>query len=172
MTDIELLDFSSKRKNIAKKILIENEIFSILGNQNKFKVIGSYDLDLLYDCDIDILVETTSIKEDSYRILKTFIETEFFSKVEYGNFIKFPRNNRPKGYIINLFTIYENEKWEIEIWFMNDINQNVEFNQFVKSKITTNNKIKILREKYYRDLKCQSKEDLSSFQIYKNILEF
>lgn len=171
MTNTELLNLSNKRKNIAKQILLENSIFDILNSNKLVKVVGSYDLDLMYDCDIDILVEANDVKEISYEILKKFIETEFFSKVEYGNFLKFPKENRPKGYIVNLFTTFESEKWEIEIWFMKDVSESIKINESIKNKINDDKKIKILREKYFRDLRGQSKNDLSSFEIYKNILE-
>lgn len=91
-------------------------------------------------------------------------------KVQYGDFINFPRKNRPKGYIINLFLEYKEKLWEIEIWFLDDINSSLKEIIQIENKLNQKNKLNILKEKKKRDKFNISKKELSSYKIYKDIL--
>ena len=168
----EILDYSNKIKEEASEILEKCKILNILDNSGIIKIIGSYDLNLMYDRDIDILVSSSDIKKASYEALLNFIQTEKFSKIEYGDFVNFPRENRPRGYIINLKLQHKNEKWEIEIWFLKDISKNIDENDRIKEKINDENRHEILLEKRNREFVGYSKFEKSSYEIYKHILNF
>lgn len=166
-----LLEYSNKIKNQAAQIIDENKIFKILTFNGNPLMIGSYALDLMYDRDIDIVVESRNLKKDSINSLIKFIESEKFSKIEYGDFIKFPRKNRPNGYIINLHILHEEENCEIEIWFLNNIyNYEIELTDF-KKKNNGNIKNEILLKKLERNNLGIDKHKKSSYEIYKEVLK-
>ncbi|BDU50416.1 hypothetical protein [Haliovirga abyssi] len=133
-------------------------------------VIGSYELDLMFDEDIDIVVETGSPRESSIKVLNEFIRTETFQKYEYGDFEKYTRLNRPNGFIVNLKIEYENKNWEIEIWFFKNISDyKIQLNKY-KELINSEKKLKILQRKFLRKEKGKTKHEISSISIYNEIL--
>lgn len=169
MSDEEILLKSSRIRREASKILKMYELSEILKGF-EFEIIGSYKLDLMYDRDIDIVVKSNNVEVDSYKSLKKIIKSKQFMKVQYGDFINFPRENRPKGYIINLFLEYKEKLWEIEIWFLDDINSSLKEMIQIENKLNQKNKLNILKEKKKRDKFNISKKELSSYKIYKDIL--
>lgn len=169
MSDEEILFKSSEIRREASEIL---EMYKITENFKEFQleIIGSYKLDLMYDRDIDIVVKSKDVEIDSYKSLKKFIKSKQFMKVQYGDFINFPRNNRPKGYIINLFLEYKEKPWEVEIWFLADIDSSLKEMILIENKLNQENKLNILKEKEKREKFNISKKELSSYKIYKDIL--
>ena len=165
MSNEEILFKSSQIKREASEIL---EIYKITENLKEFEleIIGSYKLDLMYDRDIDIVVKSNNVEVDSYKSLKKFIKSKQFMKVQYGDFINFPRNNRPKGYIINLFLEYKEKPWEVEIWFLGNINSSLKEMIQIENKLNQENKLNILKEKEKREKFNVSKKELSSYKIY------
>lgn len=169
MSDEEILFRSSEIRREASEIIEIYKITEVL-KEFQLEIIGSYKLDLMYDRDIDIVVKSDDIENDSYKSLKKFIKLKQFMKIQYGDFINFPRNNRPKGYIINLFLEYKKYKWEIEIWFLKDIKFSIEENNKISSKLNFENRLNILKKKEKREKLNIHKNDLSSYKIYKDIL--
>lgn len=169
MSDEEILFKSSEIRREASEIL---EMYKITENFKEFQleIIGSYKLDLMYDRDIDIVVKSKDVEIDSYKSLKKFIKSKQFMKVQYGDFINFPRNNRPKGYIINLFLEYKEKPWKVEIWFLADIDSSLKEMILIENKLNQENKLNILKEKEKREKFNISKKELSSYKIYKDIL--
>ena len=124
----------------------------------------------MVDEDIDIIVQTNHPRESAIQALNLFIEKETVQKYEFGDFVKFPRTGRPQGYIVNLRIIYQNSKWEIEIWFLQDIAMYREQLRNYKSQINKENRVKIINAKHKRKVLGQTKYDKSSSEIYKEIL--
>ncbi|MEI8008026.1 MAG: hypothetical protein WCI00_00845 [bacterium] len=124
----------------------------------------------MVDEDIDIMVQTDYPRESAIKAMNTFIEKETVQKYEFGDFVKFPRIGRPQGYIVNLRIEYQNAKWEIEIWFLQDIAIYRKQLHTYKSKINQENTLKILSAKYERKISGQTKHDRSSSEIYEEIL--
>jgi len=141
-----------------------------LSQVGKPEIIGSYALDLMFDEDIDIVVETDNPKKSAKETLNYFIDKETTQKYEFGDFVKFPRENRPQGYIVNLKTVYENAKWEVEIRFFKDTSEYKKQLKIYQDKIDENSREKILEAKYQRRLSGKSKYEKSSFEIYEEIL--
>ena len=140
----KILETSKHIKEIASKLLEEKNIMEILSQVGKPEIIGSYALDLMFDEDIDIVVETDNPKKSAKEALNYFIDNETTQKYEFGDFVKFPRENRPQGYIVNIKTIYENTKWEVEIWFLKDTSE------YKKQLKTYQDKIDKKTEKKYQ----------------------
>ncbi len=171
MSDEEILFRSSEIRREASEIIEIYKITEVL-KEFQLEIIGSYKLDLMYDRDIDIVVKSDDIENDSYKSLKKFIKLKQFMKVQYGDFINFPRNSRPKGYIINLFLEYKEKPWEVEIWFLGNINSSLKEMIQIENKLNQENKLNILKEKEKREELNISKKELSSYNIYQKILKF
>lgn len=116
------IEESLKRLQIAKDLISKMKILEVLEKYGTPLVIGSVAQEVVCDRDIDIVVETKNLRETSKKILYEFIENENFKKIQYGDFVKFPRYNRPKGFIINIFVDdVEGNPWEFEIWILSEI---------------------------------------------------
>jgi len=155
---------------IASKLLDEKNILQTLSQVGTPLIIGSYALDLMVDPDIDVVVETDFPKQKAKEALDMFIEKETVQKYEFGDFIKFPRAGRPQWYIVNLRLEYEHTKWEIEIWFLEDISIYREQLHTYTTHINKKNKLKILYAKHQRNTLGQTKYEKSSINIYDEIL--
>ncbi|MCX6823598.1 MAG: hypothetical protein NT085_00520 [candidate division SR1 bacterium] len=169
--DENILEASKQTKIIASNLLKEKNILKTLSLVGTPLIIGSYALDLMVDPDIDIVVQTNFPKKKAKEALDIFIEKETVQKYEFGDFVKFPRKNRPEGYIVNLRIEYEGIKREIEIWFLGNIDIYKKQLDTYKSKINEDNRLKILNAKQERNTLGQTKHNKSSIEIYDKILD-
>lgn len=161
---------SKHTKQIADKILVSTNLTEILSEFGKVEVIGSYKYDLMYGPDLDIIVETDQPQVSSFNALSKLIQTELFAKYEYGDFVKFPRVNRPRGYIIVLKIEVDSVKWEIEIWFLNKNEIPHDNLEVLIKNMTKNQRDEILKLKHVREESGLDKNNLSSMEIYKKVL--
>lgn len=166
----ELIQFSENTKRQAGFLLQSTNLLDILKEFGDIHIIGSYPLDIMYGPDIDILVETKDIKSSSMKALQKIVEKELFRKIEYGDFVKFPMDKRPKGYILVLKAEVEGVKWEVEVWFLDNVSEQLKYNQLLKSKINKDNRMEILKAKHERETSNTSKHNLSSYEIYRQVL--
>lgn len=167
--EIEL--FSQKIKQAADKILETTGLIEILREFGEVEISGSYKYDLMWGPDIDIIVLTQETREASKEALRKLIDLRLFQKYEYGDFVTFKRDGRPESYIVNLILPYEGRKWEIEVWFFKEMpTSQMDIDSLIKNKLNRENKIKILEMKKLRDEKGLSKHNLSSTEIYREIL--
>ena len=171
MTTQEIKKYSQKIKLQADDILKDTTLIETLNEFGKVDIIGSYPLDIMYNPDIDIVVETKDTREKSLKAITKLLELRQFQKYEYGDFVKFPRIKRSKGFIIVLKTTVEDIKWEIEIWFLEATKEQVDQLNWISERLTTSNKEKILEAKDLRENSGQSKHQLSSYEIYNQILK-
>lgn len=166
-----VLEKSKQIKTIASKLLDEKNILKILSQVGNPLIIGSYELDLMVDPDIDIVVQTDFPRQKAKEALDIFIKKETVQKYEFGDFVKFPRIGRPQWYIINLRTEYEHTKWEIEIRFLESVAMYQEQLDIYKSKINEENRLQILNTKHERNILGHTKYTRSSVEIYNEILD-
>lgn len=166
----DILAISKKTRDTAKRLISEKNVLEILSKFGEPKIIGSYEMDLMLDEDIDIVVKTDNPKKSAIEALNKFIELETVQKYEFGDFVTYPRKNRPNSYIVNLRLEYENAKWEFEIWFFKEIESQLEQLNEIKSKINEKNRLRILEMKYERRFSGQSKHEKSSMEIYNEVL--
>lgn len=170
MSNQELLQLSHQTQKTAERLLAEKGVMEILSKIGQPMLIGGYALDLMIEEDIDIVLETKSLKESACQALNNFIALDIVQKYELGDFVKFPRTGRPNGFIVNLKTNYTQAKWEIEIWFLKDKSFYEGQLLHYKSQLTAQSRIEILRKKYERRRAGISKHELSSKEIYDNVL--
>lgn len=170
MTDDELREHSKTIKAQADHILSSTKLIHTLEAFGNVFVNGSYPLDVMYGPDLDIIVATDDIRTASQNAIRTLIGQENFQRYEYGDFVKFPREERPRGYIVALKTTVENVEWEVEIWFLSSFDEERDSLLRIKEKLNKTMRKKILRAKHERDISGKTKHDLSSFEIYKQVL--
>ena len=85
--------------------------------------------------------------------------------------MKHSRDNRPRGYIVNLIKEFDKVRWEIEIWFFKS-SRSVErdYIKDIRSQLTSEKRDTILKVKHQRANRGISKHKLSSVQIYQEVL--
>jgi hypothetical protein len=166
----KLEEHSNNTRKQAETLLQSTKLLDILKKFGNVHIVGSYPLNIMYGPDIDILVESKDIRNSSIEALQEIIKSQLFRKVEYGDFVKFPMENRPKGYILVLKAIVDKINWEIEVWFLENVSKELNYYKSLKSKITEQNRIKILEAKHLRNTSNTDKHLLSSYEIYKQIL--
>jgi len=167
----ELTEYSKNIKSIAQEILDKTNIVKILNKYGEVIIGGSYKYDLMWGPDIDINVICKDTRESSVATLSELIDLRLFQKYEYGDFVKFPRENRIKSYIMPLILPYNNQKWEIEVWFFDEYpTRQQEIDELIDKNLTEESKETILKLKQQRDESGDSKHAISSTDIYKQVL--
>lgn len=157
-------------KDQASALLQSTQLLDILSKYGDIHLIGSYPLDIMYGSDIDIVVESNDIRKSSVDALNEIVDKQLFRKIEYGDFVKFPMEKRPQGYILVLKAVVEDVKWEIEVWFLEDVSKQLNYHKALESKLNEQNRINILEAKHLRATSDTSKHELSSYKIYEEIL--
>lgn len=167
----DVVVYSEKMKREADDILKNTELLKILSEFGTPHIIGSYAMDLIYNPDIDIVVETDNLRGASVDALSALVKKGDFEKIEYGDFVKFPHVNRPNGYIIVLRTTRGDVRWEIEIWFLSNTTKEENDVSRVRASLTPELKRTILEFKRHIHEKNISKHKISSADIYRAVLE-
>ncbi len=164
--------YSKQVKQIASKILDETNVVQNLNEFGEVIICGSYKYDLMWGHDIDIIVRCDDARKASKNALQKLIELRSFQKYEYGDFVKYRRNNRPESYIINLRLPYNGQNWEIETWFFEELPlEQIEIDNLIREKLNDKNKRTILEMKKLRDERGKSKNQINSTEIYKRVLK-
>ncbi|MEI6237605.1 MAG: hypothetical protein WCP03_03335 [Candidatus Saccharibacteria bacterium] len=103
--------------------------------------------------------------------LKELLDLRLFQKYEYGDFVQFPRDGRPKAYIMPLILPFDGQKWEVEVWFFTEYPSNqLETDNLIANSLTDDSKEIILSMKKQREELGDTKHKISSTEIYKRIL--
>ena len=170
MANDDILAYSEKIKRTTKEILEGTGLLDTLATFGTVHVIGSYAMDLLYHPDIDVIVETEDPRASSVGALNALVAGGCFEKIEYGDFVKFPRENRPNGYILVLRTTRENVRWEIEVWFVTNSKREEDDVCRMCVLLTPELRRTILEFKRCVCEKKISKHEISSADIYHAVL--
>ncbi|MEI6228852.1 MAG: hypothetical protein WCP11_02440 [Candidatus Saccharibacteria bacterium] len=170
MNDLEI--YSNQAKKTAQKILDQTNLIQILSKYGEVIIGGSFKYDLMWGPDIDICVICDDTRHASTSALHELIDNKVAQKYEYGDFVAFPRDKRPKSYILNLILPSDGQKWEIETWFFNEYpdNQTVT-NKLIADKLTDETRQMILEMKKQRAESGDDKHQISSVDIYRQVLE-
>lgn len=165
-----LIRLSNQRRKQAKRILADSNLLKMLSKYGNVTLIGGYFLDVMYAPDIDIVIKSDDTRKQSLEAFSEILDTRYFQKQEYGDFVEHPRDKRPRGYIVLLKTTIDNEVWEIEIWFLKDVSSQISYSKELKSKIDDDARVRILNAKHKRETSGLSKHQLNSYEIYSKIL--
>lgn len=155
MEDKEKVILESKnRRGYAYNLIGNKRVLDILKGYGLPLLVGGLAKDVFWSRDIDIVVESKDIRDSSMKFLNKVVEDRLFNKYEYGDFIRYPRDGRPRGYIVNLIHLDSNgNKWEIEVWFLESIE---EYRKELKMwKLDTATQIEIIYKKSRRNKKAR-----------------
>lgn len=170
MNTTQLRGRATAMKKQADALLQSTKLIEILKKYGDVHLIGSYVLDVMSEPDIDIVVQAEDTRKSSVEALQEIIGKRLFYKVEYGDFVAFPVDNRPKGYILVLKTVVNQVAWETEVWFVGDASKQLAYSELLKSKLTSQHRIEILKAKVARQRAGYGKHHLSSHKIYERIM--
>ncbi len=164
------LDLSKEIRRSADELLKQTSLIHLLSAYGSVETTGSYEYNLMIDPDIDLIVRTESVRQSAIEACRKLLEKPEFSRVEFGDFIHFPRLNRPAGCIVVLQVPVREILWEIEIWFVHPShNANLKLKKEL-SHISMQQKENILHIKQERASKGISKHQLSSTEIYEGVI--
>lgn len=167
---MNLIEKSQQIHRDAEELLESTKVLEYLLNFGDVRIGGSYFTDLMYGPDIDITVATDTPRKSAVDFMNFVIDKKLFARYECGDFENFPREKRPKDYIIVLQIPHRHQKWEIEIWFTkNHYIEQIELEEKLCA-LTGEDKRKILQIKENRSKSGIDKHSLSSFEIYKSYL--
>lgn len=167
----QLLEYSQKVKSDADEILKNSNLIDCLDKYGQVNIIGSYKYDLMWGPDIDIMVVCDNPREQSLAAVKELMNLRQFQKYQYGDFEKFKRENRPEAFIVVLVLPFNDQKWEVETWFVDRMpDYQAQMDKFVQSRIDDDSRLKILAMKKEREEAGVDKFGLSSVDIYKKVL--
>jgi hypothetical protein len=168
---VKLNEYSQKIKSTAQKLLDETNLIQILSKYGQVMIGGSFKYDLMWGPDIDIVVLCDDTRKASLSALEELLDLRLFQKYEYGDFVKFSRDGRPRSYIMPLILPFDGQKWEVEVWFFEDYpSSQLEIDNLVTDNITDDLKRIILSMKKQREELCETKHKISSTDIYKKVL--
>lgn len=153
----------------AKSLLEHTEIIDLLNNLGTVHIIGSYAANLMWDPDVDIVVITDTPQQSAIKAINDLARNEKFQKLEFGDFKNHPKKNRPKSFIVNARKEWRGEKWEIEIWFVTELGNELEVLEKLKN-LSSKDKKTIIEKKKQRSLAGNRKHDLSSLKIYQDFI--
>lgn len=170
---MDVLSFSKKTKQEADELLLVGKVKDVLSKYGEVEINGSYKYDLMYGPDIDVVVLTDNPGEAAEKALFEFVKERNFQKYQFGDFNKFPRENRPRSYIVVLIHEYKGRRWEIEIWFASqkprgDVDEELDR---LLMNVTPEQKETILRLKHEREIHNKTKHDIDSPTVYRGVLK-
>jgi predicted nucleotidyltransferase len=153
----------------AKSLLEDTKIIDLFNNLGTIHIVGSYAANLMWDPDIDIVVITDTPKESAIKAINDLARKEKFQKLQFGDFKNYPMKDRPESFIINARKEWKGEKWEIETWFVTELDDKLEIVEKLKN-LNNNDKEAIIEKKKQRSLSGNTKHDLSSWEIYQDFI--
>lgn len=163
-------NFSQKTKLEAEDLLKQGNVLEVLSKYGEVIETGAYRYDLMWGPDIDITILTSTPEESSKSALLEFIEQRNFQKYQFGDFITFPREDRPEGIIVVLIQEYQGRKWEVEIWFKKTLSESEKNIDTLLTSISDEQRKAILELKHQRETRGISKNQLNSAAIYRGVL--
>lgn len=167
----DVLEHAAATRRTATRILQQSRLIETLEQFGAPQLTGSYALDLMYGPDIDITMVTEHPRETSRRVLDAVLDQGFFQRYEYGDFVRFPHPNRPRGYILVLALTVDGVYWEIEVWFLAEPSlHEARLMDFVEGRLTTRTRTTILELKHQRHALGKDKHSISSVDIYYGVL--
>lgn len=171
----DIISYSTAQKKKADEFLESTGLIDILREYGEVVIRGSYAYDAMIDPDIDIVVICDDAERYSLAAIQTIMQHQLFQKVEYANFKKFPRRNRPESFLCNFKKVVEDELWEAEVWFYEKDSKELSalrgIDALILSKIDDLARGQILMHKWNRKESGTSKHRVSSWEIIKSTLE-
>lgn len=168
---IDLIKYSKNIKKEASSLLQESNLLRILSQIGDVSVGGSYDLDLMYDRDLDIFVYSDKITEKIVKnLLNLFIDSNYYWGYKFYDFVKYQSGWGPRSYYIGLKNVFEKNLWKIDVWlFPYEVPSKDTFIEEIK-QAKDEQRSAILLLKKYKSEKLDNM--LRSYKIYDAVLRY
>jgi len=157
----------------ADKLLEHTDLINILSTFGDVTLGGSYSFDLMVDRDIDfnVVIPCYSL-ELRTKIIKILVEQPWAYSVNMTDRITFePKSNlqAPRGLFVGLTVPFPDNRWNIDIWFtLTEPDKTID--QIILAA-TQKQKDNILEKKFEVAKNGKKEKGITSFEIYKSILE-
>lgn len=171
MDDKDLIEYSIDVKRNARKLLHESKLNTLLKKHGRTFLHGSFELDLMYDYNVDYAIECAEPAKTAKAVLEGVIKGGYFKNSKLVDFMKNPNKDGLNGFSLILNHDFLGQKWEIEIWFLQSIKDKEMFTHKSKLKLNPDTRLAILKKKYERSKSGKNKDDVSSYQICCDVLE-
>ena len=155
---MNLLEISDSYKKTADKFLHQSKIVSVLEKYGRIEFEGAYAANLMLHGDIDIkVIGPEDYSNDmQFQILRDIYDTcgeqirSLFIKADWDD----PRFGQqyPFGKYIGVKTLFNNERWKVDIWFISEMEAARERStlDISKTQPSENQRLQILECKQYR----------------------
>lgn len=167
---MDVVAFSRKTKQEADTLLKYGAVLDVLSKYGEVVISGSYKYDLMWGPNIDLVVLSDKPEVASLQAFNDFAKQRNFRKYQLGDFIKFPMEGRPQGFIVVLIHEFEGRKWEIEIWFKESLSDDEKHFEKLLSTASSEQRKSILELKKQREDGGLSKHKIDSATIYKGVI--
>ena len=159
-------------KSSGDKILYGEGLLNILSTLGEVKIVGSYDLDLLVNPDIDITIKVEEYDIEKYFQVCTKIAQSIKPKrIKYvdQSIAKFKAFPFESGLFLGLTIPREDFEWGVDIWLFTPeiFEERIKFHNMIKEKLNTTNKETLLRIK--KDIYKES--NYKSIDLYNAVLD-
>lgn len=165
MKHSQLLSESKRYRKMAKRLLSESHLISILEKFGQVEFTGSYAANLMMSGDIDIYVINKSFSKT--RVLEIFnkiVRSCKFCGYLFYDWKSYRHPEFPSAYYIGLKTKKGDIKWKIDIWFVTKKDlANIRFLYLKEIPLNKKQKLAILELKKWRG---KSPKYISSNMIY------
>lgn len=164
-----LLELSGRLRREADSLLRRTRLLALLEKYGRVSLTGSYELGLMVDGDIDILVINGEVtRERVWQCLRELMMAGSFRGYLFYDFIKHRRPGFPRGYYIGLKTKQGGRKWKVDIWFVSS--RSARRDSFMKKLAAA-----LDEKKRGRILKIKSEAkkrglDLPSYAVYQAVM--
>jgi len=165
-----ILKKSAELKIEAEALLKKLRLLEFLKRYGQVFVRGSYELDLMAEGDVDIYVVNNKLNKDlAVDALNKLIKKNQCRGYLFYDFVQRRKSGFPKGYYLGIKTRFKKIKWNMDIWFMPEMDKKSDrLMNFVKNNLTAENKRKILAIKF--EIK-KNKLDIPSYLVYLGVLK-
>lgn len=167
---MNVLEYSKQIQTDADELLKETGILDLYRAFGNVNLVGSYATNLMWDPDIDVVVVTDTPHVSAMNVVQALMESATFQKIEFGDFLHFPRKNRPESFIVNARREWKGKVWEIETWFLESVEEKLAFVEKLNA-LPEEMRMQILEDKKKRAEEGSSKHALSSYDIYTKYLK-
>lgn len=171
---MSLLKWASEFKSIADEILDETDVINILSELGEVNLVGSYRLNVMYQPDLDLTVNSDSPSlENAGLVTLKLIKSGKFQTVSFTDMYNNRLPGKSRGYYWKLTVTKNNVLWKFDIWYSTK-DQDFAIKSTIKyEKLLKNNPNK--RElilSFKKQLSDGSKyvEGVTSVQIYDAVL--
>ncbi|HVZ66837.1 MAG TPA: hypothetical protein VG917_01115 [Patescibacteria group bacterium] len=158
----------------AHEVLDKLDLLNILSRYGPPQIVGSLATGLMTWKDIDIEIVGPIDEEKYWKVVKKIFHTPGYKRTFVIDFRKSVNPNTPKGLHICItdYSLREGEDpWKMDIWFVDRNEGEITFHDWIKDKISDENKPYLLSLKKEARKYPNYGKDIFSIDVYKAVIE-